>query len=65
MFNKQLNNEINNIDKPKHEYEDELNDKLHNKKRMLSKINDQFEEIQRLLGEIKFFLIPSYVKQCF
>ncbi|KAL5239259.1 hypothetical protein ACI65C_006669 [Semiaphis heraclei] len=51
MYKKKLTNEMYDIDKPKHEYEDELNDKLHNKKILSSKIMEQFEEIQRLLAE--------------
>jgi len=48
------------IDKPKHEYEDEINDELHRKKRLSSKIMEQFEEIQQLLGELTFEKIYKY-----
>lgn len=62
MYKKKLTNEMYDIDKPKHEYEDELNDKLHNKKILSSKIMEQFEEIQRLLGELKFEKKYKYLK---
>jgi len=45
-------NEINSFKKSKKEYENELNDALYNSRIITSKINDQFEEILRLLGEL-------------
>ncbi|XP_025206293.1 uncharacterized protein PF07_0086-like [Melanaphis sacchari] len=51
LFNKKLKNEINKIDKTKKEYEDELKDTLNKNRIITSKINYQFEEIQRLLAE--------------
>ncbi|XP_050062130.1 uncharacterized protein LOC114124751 isoform X3 [Aphis gossypii] len=44
-------NEINSFKKTKKEYENELNDALYNNRIITSKINYQFEEIQRLLAE--------------
>jgi len=52
LFNKKLKSEVYNIDKTKKEHKDELKDKLYKNKRMVSKINIQFEEIQRLMGEL-------------
>jgi len=44
--------EINNIDKTKKEYEDEFKYKLYSNIKLASKINIQFEEIQRLISEL-------------
>ncbi|KAE9534000.1 hypothetical protein AGLY_008736 [Aphis glycines] len=52
LFKKKLMNEINSFKKTKKEYENELNDALYNNRIITSKINYQFEEIQRLLGDI-------------
>ncbi|KAF0745183.1 Uncharacterized protein FWK35_00032304 [Aphis craccivora] len=49
LFKKKLMNEINSFKKSKKEYENELNDALYNSRIITSKINDQFEEILRLL----------------
>jgi len=45
-------NEINSFKKTNKEYENELNGALYNNRIITSKINYQFEEIQRLLGEL-------------
>jgi len=46
--------EIMNIDKTKKELVNELNNKICIKRIMVLKINIQFEEIQKLMGEVKF-----------
>ncbi|XP_050056795.1 uncharacterized protein LOC114120697 isoform X2 [Aphis gossypii] len=51
LIKKKLLKEINNIDKPKKEYEDEFMYKLYNNRKLASTINIQFEEIQRLIAE--------------
>eukprot|EP00102_Acyrthosiphon_pisum_P020112 XP_016657322.1 PREDICTED: uncharacterized protein LOC100572005 isoform X2 [Acyrthosiphon pisum] len=51
LSNEMLVNEKNNIDKSQEKYKDELNDKLDQKKEMLSKITIQFEKIKRLLAK--------------
>lgn len=54
MVKKKLLSEINNIKKTIKEYEDEFKYKLYCNRKMASKINIQFEEIQRLVGKLKF-----------
>lgn len=46
--------EIMNFDKTKKDLEDELNIRISNNRIMESKINVQFEEIQKLMGEVNF-----------
>jgi len=46
--------EIMNFDKTKKDLEDELNIRISNNRIMESKINIQFEEIQKLMGEVTF-----------
>ena len=46
--------EINKIEKTIKEYKDEFIYKLYGNRKMVSKINIQFDEIQRLEGELKF-----------
>jgi len=46
--------EIMNFDKTKKDLEDELNIGISNNRIMVSKINIQFEEIQKLMGEVKY-----------
>lgn len=43
-----------NFDKTKKDLEDELNIRISNNRIMESKINIQFEEIQKLMGEVTF-----------
>jgi len=52
LFKKKLLNEINNIDKTKKEYEDKLNYNINSNRKLATKINIQFEEIQKLTGEL-------------
>lgn len=54
LYNEKLVNEKKNFGKSKENYIDELNDKLKKKNEILSKINIQYEKIQRLMGELKF-----------
>ena len=54
LIKKKLLSEINNIDKTKKECEDEFKYKLNNNRKIASKINIQFDEIQKLMGELKF-----------
>lgn len=54
LFKKKLMKEIMNFDKTKKDLEDELNIRISNNRTMVSKINIQFEEIQKLMGEVKF-----------
>lgn len=46
--------EIMNFDKTKKDLEDELNIGISNNRIMVLKINIQFEEIQKLMGEVKY-----------
>lgn len=43
-----------NFDKTKKDLEDELNIGISNNRIMVLKINIQFEEIQKLMGEVKY-----------
>jgi len=54
LARKKLLIEINNIEKTIKEYEDKFKYKLYCNRKMVSKINIQFEEIQKLVGELKF-----------
>lgn len=54
MYNEKLVNEKKKFGKSQENYKDELNDKLKKKNEILSKINIQYEKIQRLMGELKF-----------
>lgn len=69
IFKKKLMSEISHIDKTEKEYEDELKDKLYSNRKIASTISIQFEEIQRLMGELKFEKntksdFKLYLEQC-